>query len=154
MKLYITLNEDVDIDEQLTTLKKILQMYPYKILGSYESRGYATFVIQLGDGVLEEALTTLEAELKEQLDLLEVERYMKFYYLLETGSKSSEINPKVRNLLEEQGYQVKTYNSHSENGHMYIGLKVLDINPMERDELEPIYSLVKSIDGIQDIILY
>lgn len=154
MKLYITLNEETDIDEQLTRLQQLLQMYPYKMLGNYESRGYTTFVVQLGADASEEVLNTLEAELKEQLDLLEVERYMKFYYILEVGSKSTEVNPKVRDLLEQQGYQVKTYNSHSENGHMYVGLKVMDINPMNRDEVEQIYSLVRTIDGIQDVILY
>lgn len=154
MNLYITLNGDSDIDEQLEKLYQILQVYRYKILGNYESRGYMTVVIQLEDDVLEEALITLEAELKEQMDLLEVERYMKFYYILEIGSRSSEINPKVRGLLEKQGYQAKTYNSHSENGHMYVGLKVMDINPMDRDEIEQIDSSIKIIDGIQDIILY
>lgn len=154
MKLYITFNQEANIDEQIMKLQQILQIYPYKILGNYESRGYTTFVVQLEADTSEELLNTLEAELKEQLDLLEVERYMKFYYILEVGSKSLDVNPKVRDLLEQEGYQVKTYNSHSKNGYIYVGLKVMDVNPMKKDEIDRFYSLVKIIDGIQDVILY
>lgn len=64
MKLYITLNEETDIDEQLTRLQQLLQMYPYKMLENYESRGYTTFVVQLGADTSEEVLNTLVYHLK------------------------------------------------------------------------------------------
>lgn len=116
MNLYITLNEEVDVEEQIQKLNQAMGSTTYKEIGHYDSNGYTTIVIRLENVTTDEEIDNIEATLKQRMNLLEISQYMKFYYILKTGYKCSEVNPKVRKTLRDQGYTVKTYNSHSENG--------------------------------------
>ena len=156
MKLYITLNAEASLQEETQKIQQSLDWLTisYIILGSYENRGHITIVVDILKATEIEDFIVPENILKQNIDVLEVDHYMKFYYILQTGHASSIVNPKVRAVLEQEGYKLKIYNSHSENGLIYIGLKIMDINPLNKEELNRVVNLVKKIEGISDTILY
>lgn len=154
MNLYITLQEGTNHKEQINKLEKGIQPALYKILGSYESRGYTTIVIKLDRLIEANEIEMIEDNLKHQMSLLEITPYMKFYYVLKGGHKSCEVNQKVRMLFKQEGYVAKTYNSHSENGRMYIGLKIMDIDPSDEYEMQKIKGIISEIKEIEELQIY
>lgn len=154
MNFYITLNEEAILEDEIEKIKNALknQNYTYNVLGNYESRGYLTVVIEVTNLLSQDDAKSVENMVKNNCDTLEVDHYMKFYYILDGVNSSKDINDIVRKKLEELGYKHKLYNSHSENGNLYIGLKVLNINPFNNERIKELTNLINSIEGILNVI--
>lgn len=154
MNLYITLGQKSIFEEELDKLDQIITKEQYRMLGNYESRGYLTMVIEVAEYYSEEVIKQIEERIHEQMNVVEINKSMKFYYIINPGCISAEINSKARRLLEAQNYQIKICNSYSENGYLYVCVRIKDVNPRDKKGIHAILKLLTKIDGIKDVAIY
>ena len=74
--------------------------------------------------------------------------------MLNEGYYSKDVNDIIKKSLNNKGYKYKIYNSHSNEGMTYVGLKILNINPFDYEELNKLKDLVEEDKGILKLIKY
>lgn len=156
MILYITLNDDADYELETEKMKQILseQKYSYQLLGNYTSREYVTIVLEITSKIYDNDPLTIQRNINDTCNTLESGTYMKYYYTIEPGYEIKIVNDKVRETLNEEGYNYRIYNSHSENGISYIGLQVADLNPFDNKQMEKLEGIINNIQGVCEITKY
>ncbi len=151
MKIYITL-EDLAQRDDYSRLQAALSEIGYSVLGSYESRNCRTIVAEAEE--LETEVIAKIEHIKKSIPILEVGTSMKFYVVLNSGVRSADVNPKLRELLKKDNYEAIVYPSHSENGISYVGINIKDLNPLDVEQMNRCKQVIEQIEGINNLIIY
>lgn len=156
MVLYITITEDAVEKEEEDKIKNMLQecRYNYNYKGIYTSRNYSTLIIDIYDLKSNDEYMKIKNIIECTNKVFEIDNYLKFYYLIEHGNSIKEINDKVKEKLDNKAYIYKIYNSHSQNGIFYVGLKIPNMNPFDNDKISELKNIVQNIDGVLKLIEY
>lgn len=148
MKIYITLEENITTMEY-ERCKEMLKKNSCNIIGTYESRGYETLVVDIG--AHEESIIE---QICKVVPILEVRKAMKFYCSLDRGIYPVQVNPIIREKLSKSGYNARVYPAHTENGVLYIGIEIEDMNPLDELELQEYMKVINVIKGISQLSFY
>lgn len=156
MILYITLNDDAEYKLETEKMKQILNelKYDYQVLGKYIRRGYVTAVLEIISKISDNDALFIQKNIKDTCNILESGTYMKYYYTIKSGYELKNVNDKVRKILNEEGYNYRICNSHSENGIFYIGLQVADLNPFDNKQVEKLEGMINNIQGVWELTKY
>ncbi|MFD3157283.1 hypothetical protein ACFIJ5_10545 [Haloimpatiens sp. FM7330] len=158
MKFYFTVEENSLEEQEIKKCSEILSRLNYKnyYLGKYKNREYVNIVFEIENIDLEDKaqIEDIKKNIKNNSNVIQASSYMKFYYKIEKTYLLKEINKKVKELLTEREYIFKCYNSHSSNGIIYVGLNVLNINPLNQNELKGFMNIVEKIEGVNQVIVY
>jgi len=158
MRFYFTLKEDCPEPKERVECNKLLRNLGYKnsYLGNYQSRDFATIIFDIEDVNLDEkhSIDLIEKNIKDKCNIIEVNVYMKFYYTLEKSNLLNITNLMVSNLLKEKGFIFRIFNSHSQNGILYEGLNIFNIDPLKVNEIENLMSQINDIEGVSEVIIY
>ena len=158
MKFYFTLKEEYSEEQEQLRCNKLLLDLGYKnsYLGRYISRDYITVIFYIESVNLDDkcSIDLIEKNIKDKCNVIEVNTYMKFYYSLEKSYLLKQTNLKVDNLLKEKDYIFRRYNSHSNNGIIYIGLNILNIDPLKENEIESFMRMLNEVEGINEVLIY
>lgn len=158
MKFYFTIEETSIEEQERKKCSQLLSGLNHKnyYLGKYESRGYTTIVYEV-DGINfedKDKIDLIKNIIKNNSDVIQVSEYMKFYYKIGKTYLLKEINERVENFLENMEFVFKRYNSHSSNGVFFIGLDVVNINPLNENEINDFMNMIKKIEGVNEVIIY
>lgn len=154
MYLYITLDEAVNRENSTKIINEKInsKIYNIEFVDSYISRDYETLIFRTDIG--EDQFNNIKSILKNEGYILEIDKYMKYYYSFISSNDSIDINNTIKKVLNEKGYEFKLSRSHSKNGELFMLLRILNINPLDVEELRKIEDSIKSIEGINKIIKY
>lgn len=154
MYLYITLDEAVSREDGINLINEKINsnIYNIEFIGSYNSRDYETLIFKTD--IEEDQFNNIKSIIKDQKYILQVDKYMKYYYTFTRTKDSFYINNHIKEILKDSGYELKLSRSHSKNGVLFMLLKIFNINPLNDQELTRIEDTVKSIEGIDTIIKY
>jgi len=158
MRFYFTLKEECPEEKERVECNKVLTNLGYKTsyLGGYISRDYITIIFDIEAVDLDDkhSIDLIEKNIKAKCNILEMDIYMKFYYILEKRYLLKQTNLKVSNLLKKEGYTFRIYNSHSNNGILYVGLNIFNIDPLRENEIEVFTNKINKIEGVNEVIIY
>lgn len=154
MYLYITLDEAVNRENSTKLINEKInsKICNIEFVDSYISRDYETLIFRTDIG--EEQFNNIKSILKDEDYIFEIDRYMKYYYSFISSKDSIDINNSIKKVLNDNGYEFKLSSSHSENGELFMLLKILNINPFDKEELTKIEHNIKSIEVIDSIKKY
>lgn len=154
MYLYITLDEAVNRENSTKLINEKInsKIYNIEFVDSYISRDYETLIFRTDIG--EDQFNNIKSILNDEDYILEIDKYMKYYYSFISSKDSIVINNSIKKVLNDKGYEFKLSRSHSENGELFMLLKILNINPLDKEELIKIEDNIERIEGIDRIIKY
>lgn len=154
MYLYITLDEAVNRENSIKLINEKINSYIHNIefIGSYISRDYETVIFKTD--IDETQFNNIKPILMDENYILEIDKYMKYYYSIMSSKDTININNSVKKVLNDKRYEFKLSRSHSQNGELFMLLKILNINPLDKEELTKIEDNIKSIEGIDSIKKY
>lgn len=154
MYLYITLDEAVNRENSVKLINEKINsdIYNIEFIGSYISRDYETVIFKTDIG--DAQINKIKSIIIDENYILEIDKYMKYYYSIMSSKDTTNINNSIKKVLNDEGYKFKLSRSHSQNGELFMLLKILNINPLDKDELKNIQDKIETIDGIDKFIKY